>query len=57
MSKIKERLIEDMLRYPELYNGEADYEFWMQCRKDELLEKYEAKIKITKKREINEDEK
>ena len=39
MSKIKERLIENMTRYPELYNGHADEEFWMQCRKEELLER------------------
>ena len=39
MGKNKERLIEDMMRYPELYNGHADYEFWMQCRKEELLER------------------
>ena len=39
MGKNKERLIEDMIKYPELYNGEADYEFWIQCRKEELLEK------------------
>jgi len=39
MGKVKEKLIEDMIRYPELYNGEADYEFWIQCRKEEILEK------------------
>ena len=39
MSKVKARLEEDMMRYPELYDGSADYEFWMQCRKEELLEK------------------
>ena len=39
MGKIKARLIEDMMKHPELYNGEADYEFWVQCRKEELLEK------------------
>ena len=39
MSKIKAILEEDMMKYPELYNGEADYEFWMQCRKEELLER------------------
>ena len=50
MSKIKERLIEDMARYPELYDGSADYEFWMQSRKEELLER-EGKptIKIIRK--------
>ena len=39
MSKIKRLLEEDMMKYPELYNGEADYEFWMQSRKEELLER------------------
>ena len=39
MSKIKRLLEEDMMKHPELYNGEADYEFWMQCRKEELLER------------------
>ena len=39
MGKIKERLIEDMIKYPEYYNGWVDYEFWMQCRKEELLER------------------
>ena len=50
MGKIKEKLIENMMRYPELYNGEADHEFWMQSRKEELLER-EGKptIKIIRK--------
>ena len=39
MGKIKRLLEEDMMKHPELYNGEADYEFWMQCRKEELLER------------------
>ena len=39
MSKIKRLLEEDMMKHPELYDGYADYEFWMQCRKEELLEK------------------
>ena len=39
MGKIKEKLIEDMIKYPEYYNGWVDYEFWMQCRKEELLER------------------
>ena len=39
MGKMKERLVEDMMRYPELYDGYADFEFWLQCRKEELLEK------------------
>ena len=50
MSKVKGMLEEDMIRYPELYDGSADYEFWMQCRKEELLER-EGKptIKIIRK--------
>ena len=39
MSKVKGMLEENMIRYPELYNGHADEEFWMQCRKEELLER------------------
>ena len=50
MSKIKGLLEESMMLYPELYNGHADEEFWMQCRKEELLER-EGKptIKIIRK--------
>ena len=47
MGKIKARLIEDMMKHPELYNGEADYEFWVQCRKEELLEKEGIKDKTS----------
>ena len=39
MSKIKGILEEDMMKHPELYNGHAEEEFWMQCRKEELLER------------------
>ena len=39
MSKVKAMLEEDMMQHPELYNGHADEEFWMQCRKEELLER------------------
>ena len=28
-----------MMKHPELYNGHAEEEFWMQCRKEELLER------------------
>ena len=50
MGKIKGRLEENMMLYPELYNGHADEEFWIQCRKEELLER-EGKptIKIIRK--------
>ena len=39
MSKVKGMLEEDMMQHPELYNGHAEEEFWMQCRKEELLER------------------
>ena len=39
MSKIKSILEENMMRYPELYDGSADYEFWIKCHKEELLER------------------
>ena len=44
MGKIKGMLEESMMKNPELYNGHADYEFWMQCRKEELLEKENNQI-------------
>ena len=50
MSKIKALLEKDMTDNPELYNGVADYEFWMQCRKEELLEREnKPTIKIIRK--------
>ena len=50
MGKVKGKLEENMMLYPELYNGHADEEFWIQCRKEELLER-EGKptIKIIRK--------
>ena len=50
MGKIKIILEEEMMLHPELYNGHAEEEFWMQCRKEELLER-EGKptIKIIRK--------
>ena len=45
MGKIKGMLEESMIRNPELYDGSADYEFWMKCREEELLER-EGKIPI-----------
>jgi hypothetical protein len=39
MSKVKGMLEEDMMLHPELYNSHAEEEFWMQCRKEELLER------------------
>ena len=54
MSKIKRILEEDMSKYPELYDGSVDYEFWMQCRKEELLEREnKPTIKIIRKGKSN----
>ena len=39
MGKMKKILEEDMMRNPELYNNWVDYDFWMQCRKEEILER------------------
>ena len=39
MGKVKGILEKDMMLYPELYNGHADEEFWIQCCKEELLER------------------
>ena len=42
MSKVKGMLEEDMMLHPELYAKLCeyeDYDFWMQCRKEELLER------------------
>ena len=50
MSKIKGMLEESMMRYPELYDGSADYEFWMKCHEEELLEREnKPTIKIIRK--------
>ena len=39
MGKVKGMLEKDMMENPELYNGHAEEEFWIQCRKEELLER------------------
>tara|TARA_Y100001956_G_scaffold24094_1_gene23856 strand:+ start:1181 stop:1363 length:183 start_codon:yes stop_codon:yes gene_type:complete len=46
MGKVKSLEFENELRYPDLYNGIADEDFWIQCRKEELLER-EGKPPIT----------
>ena len=46
MGKVKSLEFENELKYPDLYNGIADEEFWIQCRKEELLER-EGKPPIT----------
>jgi|TARA_Y100000296_G_C4939694_1_gene140817 hypothetical protein len=51
MGKIKQLLEEGMMNNPEEYSGFEDHEFWMQCRKEELLERIYSRIyysKITK---------
>ena len=50
MSKVKAMLEKDMMENPELYNGHADEEFWIQCRKEELLEREDKPtIKLIRK--------
>ena len=43
MSKVKGMLEKDMMENPELYSElhqmYEDFDFWMQCRKEELLER------------------
>ena len=53
MSKVKGSLEEDMMKYPELYNGEADYEFWIQCRKEAILEREGMNSKTHKQKGKN----
>ena len=36
---MKEKLIEDMIMHPDIYIEREDYDFWIQCRKEELLER------------------
>ena len=39
MGKMKEKLIEDMMNHPDIYIERENYDFWIQCRKEELLER------------------
>ena len=39
MGKVKGILEENMAKHPELYNGEAYYEFWIECCKKKLIKK------------------
>ena len=58
MGKVKRMLEKDMMENPELYAELCqiyeDYDFWIQCRKEELLER-EGKptIKIIRKGRFN----
>ena len=49
MSKIKALLEKDMIERPEIYDGSADYELWMQSRK----KKTKPTNKKTKKKKYN----
>jgi len=54
MGKMKKMFEESMKLYPELYNGHADEEFWIQCRKEELLEEeHKPTIKTIKGKKSN----
>ena len=50
MGKMKEKLMEDMMMHPDIHIEMEDYDFWLQCRKEEILER-EGKptIKIIRK--------
>ena len=50
MGKVKGLFEEDMMKHPELYNGEADYEFWIQCRKEKLFKKKKIDSKSHKQK-------
>ena len=49
MGKFKSIDAENRAKYPELYNGHANEEFWIQCRKEELLEKESKSLIIIRK--------
>ena len=49
MGKMKEKLIEDMMNHPDIYIEREDYEFWIQCRKEELLQKEEELLERANK--------
>ena len=55
MGKVKGMLEESMMKNPELYkqeeryNNYVDYDFWLQCRKEELLQKEEELLERANK--------
>ena len=51
MSKIKGMLEKDMMENPELYNGHADYEFWIQCRKKEKNKPTKRRSNVRRKKD------
>ena len=58
MGKVKRMLEKDMMENPELYAEllqiYEDYDFWIQCRKEELLErKGKPTIKLIRKGKSN----
>ena len=46
MGKFKSINLDEKTKHPEFYNGIADEDFWIQCRKEELLAR-EGKPPIT----------
>ena len=57
MGKVKRMLEKDMMENPELYAELCqiyeEYDFWMQCRKEELLERENKPITKTRKGKSN----
>ena len=49
MGKVKGMLEESMMENPELYNNYVDYDFWLQCRKEELLQKEQELLESVNK--------
>ena len=50
MGKMKEKLIKDMMNHPNIYIEREDYDFWIQCRKEEILEREDKPtIKLIRK--------
>ena len=39
MGKMKEKLMEDMMMHPDIHIEMEDYDLWLQCRKEEILER------------------
>ena len=49
MGKMKEKLIEDMMMHPDIYIEMEDYDFWLQCCKEELLQKEQELLESVNK--------
>ena len=51
MGKVKGMLEESMMKNPELYNGHADYEFWIQCRKEKQNKPTKRRSNVRRKKD------